>query len=283
MTLALPLRGRRFVQAPPMTRALAGSSTAHLRSAISDENYLVRWAAVSVVGSEGHRELIDDTAAALNDWHRVVRESAADALVKIGYDLAGTDREAAFWAARRSWRRCAALGEPAVEPLALLLHDDRPRLRKLAIRLLAQLGASSSQSHLEKTAVDEDISVRRAVVHALPQHRSWATQLLANRLSDESPSVRRAACRALDEQGWQPPSADARVAAAYWAVKGRFDLCARFGTDGVAPLLLELLSGPNADAAADALANLGQSAGLLAKRGDYWTRTAGDRCLPFRT
>jgi hypothetical protein len=266
-----------------MARALAGSSIACLRDAISDPNYLMRWGAVWVVGSERHPELGNETAAALYDWHRVVRESAADALVKIGYGSGSCAPDAAFWAARRSWQQCVELGQTAVEPLALLLHDESPRFRMRAVRLLAQLDTGSSQRHLQRAARDEDVAVRRALVRVLPQHRSWATDILADALSDESPSVRRAAGHALDEQDWQPSNSDARAAAGYWAVKGRFDLCAQFGVEGVAALLLELRSGPNADAASEALSSMGKHAvglmGRYSERGDYWARTSGSKSL----
>jgi hypothetical protein len=89
---------------------------------------------------------------------------------------------------------------------------------------------------------------------------TWVlTRLLTE--SDTSPSVRQVAVDALERLGWSPD--DGPAGAAYWAVKGDWDMSARIGPAAVQPLLRAIrmaVSWRDREAAEAALAQIGPTA-----------------------
>jgi HEAT repeat protein len=76
-----------------------------------------------------------------------IRETIAGGLEKLGYQPDQTRAGASYWIARLNWDKCAAVGEPAVEPLiAALERDERLRpggrlVSEFAARALGQIGS----------------------------------------------------------------------------------------------------------------------------------------------
>ncbi len=125
---------------------------------------------------EDTQKRIEELIAQLGDKRHSVRQSAADALGKIG--------------------------QPAVQPLIEAISDKNYHVRGYAADALGQIGDPQSVQPLIKALEDEDLGVRVSAINALgkigdPQ----AIQPLIKALSDRDYSVRGLAASALGKIG----------------------------------------------------------------------------------
>jgi WD40 repeat protein/HEAT repeat protein len=96
------------------------------------------------------------------------------------------------------------LGERAVSPLTLSLHDSDPNKRRLAATTLGKIGPKAERSINELVKVlreDEKNVVRRAAAEALGQVGVKALPALTECLKDPQPSVRQMAAEGLGVMG----------------------------------------------------------------------------------
>jgi HEAT repeat protein len=110
---------------------------------------------------------------ALTSEETLVRQSAAEALGRLGY-------------------------QPAMSHLTDLLSDDSPWVRRAAIRALGHIGDRRAADPLTQGLADDSAWVRRSAAYALGAIRAQqATSQLIAALDDPDPQVRRNAAWAL--------------------------------------------------------------------------------------
>lgn len=93
----------------------------------------------------------------------------------------------------------SAIGEAALEPLAPVLRDRDPRLRRYAVEAVAAMGPSPATKRvLLEAATDEEFTVRVAALRGLArQPLEHAARLREALSTDPDPFVRRVAAEAL--------------------------------------------------------------------------------------
>ncbi len=170
-----------------------------------DEYRIMRQSALDAMIALGAPPTIASLTTALRDEAWSIRLSAAEALDAIGWEPTEEHR-VYYWIAKGECERCVALGEPAIAPLAELLHDQYPPIQREAIHALAALGEAAIPALLQ--AMDHrDYWARVAAIDALglivaqggPGVMSPAPLLAA--LQDRSKGVRRAAAQVLGALG----------------------------------------------------------------------------------
>ena len=149
----------------------------------------------------------------LNDPEASVRQTAADALGKIGdqsaepllvrslHDPDPAVREAAA----RGLSRFSSLGPETAAELVLLLRDSHPAVQRTAAQALgAAEGSPGLISSLEVLLSSPDATVRQSAVHALlllDAGKASTVDALSRRTKDTDPVVRRWSVAALAESG----------------------------------------------------------------------------------
>jgi len=155
----------------------------YLTAALAYSDWVVRTAAVQVLGKQGERAPLEPLLNALQDEHAAVRAMAARALGMQG---------------KRT----------PVEPLIVALHDPEWRVRTAAVLALGKLPNGTLIEPLVPMMHDAHASVRAAVVWALGRLGEQAPiEQLVMALQDTAWSVREAAVMALKEQGERAPIA----------------------------------------------------------------------------
>jgi HEAT repeat protein len=77
---------------------------------------------------------------ALYDENKDVRNAAAEALDKLGWEPDCGTNGAVYWIIRGQWKRCIQIGAPAVVPLIAALQDKNESVRSAAAGVLGQIG-----------------------------------------------------------------------------------------------------------------------------------------------
>ena len=149
----------------------------------------------------------------LDDPEASVRQTAADALGKIGDQSAESvlvralhDAEPAVReAAARGLSRLSSLSPETAAVLVLLLQDSHVAVQRTAAQALgAAEGNSGLVSSLEALLSSADATVRQSAVHALfllDPGKASTVDALSRRTKDTDPVVRRWAVAALAESG----------------------------------------------------------------------------------
>jgi HEAT repeat protein len=210
-----------------------------LMGSLKDAGSNVRAAAARALGQMGDPRAVDRLIGCLKDHESIVRQAAAGALGEIG-DARAVEPLIGLLKSREDVRAAAAaaLGEigdaQAIEPLIGSLKDLRTCVP--AAEALARIGAPAVPP-LVATLGDPNEVVRNAAVQALlVQIGGPAVKPLVAALGDARAGMREAAANALDRLAWTPGSGEA--GAAYWAARGRWELCVQIGVLAVAPLVV---------------------------------------------
>jgi HEAT repeat protein len=202
-----------------------------LIAALKDEEIGVREAAAKALGEISDPRAVEPLIAALRD--KEVREAAAKALDKLGWQPDKSEAGATYWIVKRQWDRCVEIGIPAVEPLIKVLKDDRdvaaakalgeisdvravepliafaknlPTRNKVvtayeatAYEALGRIRDSRAMEPLIAALYGRDRDVREAATIALERIGTAAVEPLIAALMDEGSDVRQAAALALIE------------------------------------------------------------------------------------
>ncbi|HEX6576861.1 MAG TPA: cyclic nucleotide-binding domain-containing protein [Jiangellaceae bacterium] len=174
-------------------------------AALSDNDPRVRRVAAEILGGVRNRELVTPLSASLGDPDAGVRAASVRALARLGDPsvLPGLSRRLADSDAAVRLAAVQAIrsfGGPVPTPFPLL--DDRdPAVRaEAAAALLADDGRDRAADVLRELSSDEKPELRRIAVRALGHARGRAAAaLVADRLGDSDSSVRAAAAGALSD------------------------------------------------------------------------------------
>ncbi len=236
--------------AGPLTRALSSDDAAVRRDAAAGLGRLADPGSVLPLV----RALNDDAACT----------EAAEALVGIGEPAVGPLLPV-LEQSGEAGRRLAAeiLGRigsaAAVDPLVRALYVDDDRLRRKTIDALSAIGEPAVEPLIVLLAADDDLQL--AAIRALAGIGDAALVPLRAALGARNIRTRAGAAEALDRLGWTPEDAGDEVR--YLIARERWSDAAGLGEPAAAPLIAAFC-GPDADVsagAAEALARMG-SAGV---------------------
>jgi HEAT repeat protein len=305
----MPLFGPPNVEKLKARRDIAGL----VKALAYKKDWNVRKAAAGALAKIGDARAVESLIAALKDEAYYVRQTAAEALGKIGWKPEKSEAGALYLIARGKWDQCVKIGAPAVEPLIAALKDGDLDVRLGATAALAKigapavepliaalkdgdldvrLGATAALAKIGAPAVepliaalkDGDWNVRQAAAGALGEIGAPAVEPLIAALKDGDWWVRGAAAKALRKIGWKPDKSEA--GAHYLIAQGKWDECVKIGAPAVEPLIAAFKDG-DLDvrrAAAGALGAIGDARAvepLIAalKDGDFDVRWAAARAL----
>jgi HEAT repeat protein len=109
----------------------------------------------------GDARVVAPLLVMLKDSDYSVRQSAADALDKLGWKPSADAASATYWIAKCDWDRCIEVGTPAVDPLIAMLEDSNSDVRQSAVKTLAKvarinmngLGTTDAKKIVEAVAI----------------------------------------------------------------------------------------------------------------------------------
>ena len=169
-----------------------------------DENPLLRRVAISAAGKLGDPVLIDEISSLLSDTDQEVRAGSIEALSRLAKDNPREVERIACGLANDGdpeKRRDAAIlyGSLAErERLSLLVKDEDPMVRRIAVNALSSLGNGGGTAPLVMALVDEDADVRIAAAESLGESGGEEVLLpLLLALRDDDPWVRCAVLKSL--------------------------------------------------------------------------------------
>jgi HEAT repeat protein len=167
----------------------------------------VRQVAARTLGQLASASAQNGLAASLADEDSAVRQAAALAMQRIGWEPTNDVNGAAYWFSLGDISQCAEIGLPAIPFLLKRLSDRRPLATEVLIAI-GQPAVDPLATYLE--GADKDF--RLAVMQVLEQiggeraEAAFADYLLRC-LQDKRETVRREVVTALRQRGWLPTEA----------------------------------------------------------------------------
>ena len=216
-------------------------------------------ATATALGQIGDASAIEELQLVLKHKNEQVRKTTAIALDKLGWNPANDVQSAQYWADKKNWEKCAAVGNAALDILLAVLEEtDNQYCKRDIIKGLGQIGNVRAIEPISAYLTDENLTIREHAVIALGAiAEPAAIKPLKNVLQDKSEKIRKAALVALGKIGDAEcittliqflPNSTAWIA------------LSQVGTPAVEPLINQLKS-PNEDirrTASDALGKIGE-------------------------
>ena len=209
--------------------------------------------------------LIQILISALQDRIYNVAKVAVIVLDRIGWKPGPDEAGAWYWAEKKEWGKCAALGMNALKPLISMMGQEG------ALKALIAIGAPAVEPLIQEYEKQQVKEFRKAVVAALGQigdprafelltrellyqplgdqvlvsmlqiDHSRTLMVLIKLLLSKYPNQRKFAALKLEELDWKPsPDQDG---AAYFAAKRAWNRCVKIGAPAVEPLLIAVQGG----------------------------------------
>jgi HEAT repeat protein len=147
----------------------------------NSDNFANRAAAIAL-GEIGDARAIDPLIAVLKcEGHYATRETAANVLEKLGWKPDFGENGAWYWATKKDWEKCVALGIPAVNPLISILKATD---NKNAAMALGEIGDARAVDPLIIALRCHDKSACIASAEALKKlyHRGKLDQKVKNKI-----------------------------------------------------------------------------------------------------
>ena len=119
--------------------------------ALRDEDKSVCRNAAEALGELKDARAVEPLIAALK--YRDVREAAAGALDKIGWQPGKDEAGAAYWIAKQNREECVRIGAPAIEPLIAALKDEDWDVRWAAAEALVSLYRAGQLDETDKRVI----------------------------------------------------------------------------------------------------------------------------------
>ncbi len=148
---------------------------------------------------------INDTGILVNllsSPNSFARKIAAKTLARVKWVSRNKQEQAAYFIAAQQWSKCVSLGEPAVQPLLLILKDEDWRIQLQVVEALGRIKNPQALSPLSEIFNDptNHLDVRLAVVEAfgrIPGDQALASLMLT--LYDTDLLIRKKAAFTLGE------------------------------------------------------------------------------------
>lgn len=207
VALYYPEEKVRYAAAEVLKKMKAREAVPSLIETLQDPSWRVRKIAAETLGEIKAPRAVSALIKSLEDKHASVRlatvralgnlrsPQALRALIKVLEDPS--------WEVRRAVVEAVAKFGPSASPvLAKALENDSLVVRKIASRLLAEIGTEPCAALLMKSSQDQDISVRERSIVALGRIKGEEALVnLMYALEDKAPLVRFAAVQALTNIG----------------------------------------------------------------------------------
>lgn len=207
IALNFPEENVRFGAAGVLMRMKAKEAVPALMESLQDPSWKVRQASAEALGELSVLRSTSALIPALRDKHAAVRLSVARALGKIKGDkvldaLLELLEDPSWEIRKEAVESIAKFGPQASGALAKALGNDSLAVRKIASRILADIGTEEAVPALMKAIYDKDISVRERAVIALGRiQKEDSVVTLMYALEDKAPLVRFAAVQVLINVG----------------------------------------------------------------------------------
>jgi HEAT repeat protein len=140
-----------------------------LMNAIHDPDNEVRWEAALALGEIGDDRSIPSLVEGLKDSDRFVRYGAAVALDKFQWRPDNDTLHAYLHLGKQEWKEMVAIGEAAIEPLAVAMADNDSEIREKAVRALGAIGSKKAIPVIYRSLSDGNDNVRWNAVKAAPR------------------------------------------------------------------------------------------------------------------
>jgi HEAT repeat protein len=195
-------------------------------------NRNLRAQAAEALGRAGDKRAVVHLVAALTDDDSDVRQKAAEALDRLGWQAKTEDEQQLYFVAKKEWDKCLKMNpvtmkelikamsdrdpevrkkaaetlgkmeNPAVEPLVAALRDDDERVRDKAAEALIKIGGLCVTKSFIVALRDKNPNARERAAQALGRiGDSCAIRLLVAALNDTNWQVREKAAQALGRIG----------------------------------------------------------------------------------
>jgi HEAT repeat protein len=142
-------------------------AVAPLIAALKDGDWHVRGAAAEALGKIGDARAVKPLIPALKDGELYVLRAAADALDKMGWRPGHDESGAAYWVAKREWKKCIEMGKLSVDPLIAALKNGASDESRAAGDALGQIGDARAVEPLIAALGRRDWSPRTAAAESL--------------------------------------------------------------------------------------------------------------------
>lgn len=143
-----------------------------LRQALAEGDPVRSRVAAEALAMLGDTESIEPLTRLAGNGDAETRMVACQALVTLGVSPELSPFWAPFWAFSGQWRHCIALGEPAVEPLQIMIGSRHQRVRREAAQALGEIGPPGALASIPRLAAllgDPVPIVRSTAAEALAQ------------------------------------------------------------------------------------------------------------------
>ncbi len=175
-----------------------------LVAALEVDSVRVRCGVLTALGQIGDRESLEHIIATLGDPEGVVRDEAAQTLMRIGAGAVPPLVEALIadsrWVSGGAADLLTELGDPAIDGLFEALGGERRAIRWAAAKVLVEIGADNPTivTRLKDVMWEGSSEVRQAAVRALSQiGNDAAIDVLAGAVESQETALRREAADAL--------------------------------------------------------------------------------------
>lgn len=146
----------------------SADSVAEISSTLQHKDPEQRLASVKVLSEIGDKSTIKMLFPLLCDKKERVRFAVCQALDNLGWEPDKGEMGAWYWMTKSDLTKTAAIGEPAVEPLLVMLKDKSNR--EEVCYTLGEIGGKRAIEGLVKVLQDKDVDIRLAAAEALAKN-----------------------------------------------------------------------------------------------------------------
>jgi HEAT repeat protein len=105
-------------------------------------NNEVKLVAIEAIGKSGDARAIEWLPNLLNENDNTIQNAIVEALDKLGWIPGDSEEGAAYWVAKKDWKKCIKIGTNAIDPLNRLLRTSDSPVRSDVINTLHAIGGS---------------------------------------------------------------------------------------------------------------------------------------------
>ena len=162
-------------------------ATPYLVELLSDKDKYMRERIVEALANIEDESAIEHLIPLLQDPNSWVRKSTVKTLEKLGWSPEKKEDEAAYHLAKKNYKKCIEIGEPAVESITNVLSNSEkpePAVKKELINALGAIGELRSCNILINYLKDDDKLVAEEAVQAIKSLGSAALSFILKELNE---------------------------------------------------------------------------------------------------